>query len=120
MGQETFKAFLKKMMSKSLFNSYISALTAARSLLLGKEISFEHPYSWLSVFEEDDLQEFINELNEAFRLINSSNMAWDMIKALIHEWHESAIAYSSTELAAAFSGETDEVPLTLPTVGSGI
>jgi hypothetical protein len=37
MGQETFKAFLKKMMSKSFFNSYISANTAAFSLLLGKK-----------------------------------------------------------------------------------
>jgi hypothetical protein len=37
-----------------------------------------------------------------------------MIDAIIHEWHESGLAYSSRELAAAFSAETDEVPLTKP------
>ncbi|MHC5831090.1 MAG: hypothetical protein ACYT04_87800, partial [Nostoc sp.] len=50
--------------SKAVFE----ALTVAFSLLLGKEIGFEHPYGWLSVFEEDDLQDFIKELSEAFRL----------------------------------------------------
>jgi hypothetical protein len=87
--------------SKAVFE----ALTVAFSLLLGKEIGFEHPYGWLSVFEEDDLQEFIKELSEAFRLIDSSSTAWEMIDALIHEWHESGIAIASSELAAAFSAE---------------
>ncbi|MBE9208162.1 hypothetical protein IQ244_16825 [Nostoc sp. LEGE 06077] len=94
------------------------ALTVAFSLLLGKEIGFEHPYRWLSVFDSDDLQEFIKELSEAFRLIDSSTTAWKMIEVLIHEWHESAIAISSPELAAAFSTETDEVALTKPSVHS--
>ncbi|MBD2300550.1 hypothetical protein [Nostoc sp. FACHB-190] len=93
-------------------------LTVAFSLLLGKEIGFEHPYGWLSVFDADDLQEFIKELSEAFRLIDSSTTAWEMIEALIHEWHESAIAIFSPELAAAFSAETDEIPLTKPSAHS--
>lgn len=102
--------------SKAVFE----VLTVAFSLLLGKEIGFEHPYGWLSVFEEDDLQEFIKELSEAFRLIDSSTTAWEMINAIIHEWHESAIAIASPELAAAFSAETDEVPLTKPAAGSAV
>jgi hypothetical protein len=96
--------------SKAVFE----ALTVAFSLLLGKEIGFEHPYGWLSAFEKDDLQDFIKELSEAFRLIDSSTTAWEMIDALIHEWHSSAIAAASPELAAAFSAETDEVPLKSP------
>ncbi|RAM50519.1 MAG: hypothetical protein C6Y22_16605 [Hapalosiphonaceae cyanobacterium JJU2] len=102
--------------SKAVFE----ALTVAFSLLLGKEISFEHPYGWLSVFDADELQEFIKELSEAFRLIDSSTTAWEMIDAIIYEWHESAIAIASPELAAAFSGETDEVPLTKPSPGSAV
>jgi hypothetical protein len=66
------------------------------------------------VFDSDELQEFIKELSETFRLIYSSTTAWEIIDALIHEWHESAIAYSNPELAVAFSAETDEVPLTKP------
>ncbi len=41
-----------------------------------------------------------------------------MIEAIIHEWLESAIAIASPELAAAFSAETDEVPLTVPSARS--
>lgn len=100
--------------SKAVFE----ALTIAFSLLLGKEIGFEHPYGWLSVFDSDNLQEFINELSEAFRLIDASSTAWEMIDALIHEWHESAIAITSPELAEAFSAETDEVSLKSPSAQS--
>lgn len=60
---------------------------------------FEHPYGWLSVFEKDDLQDFIKELSEAFRLIDSSTTAWEIIGAIIHEWHKSAVAIASPELA---------------------
>ncbi|GAB1540788.1 hypothetical protein NUACC21_34570 [Scytonema sp. NUACC21] len=42
-------------------------------------------------------------------MIDSSSTAWDMIDALIHEWHESAIAIVNPELTAAFRAETDEV-----------
>ncbi|MBR8838891.1 MAG: hypothetical protein DSM106950_34040 [Stigonema ocellatum SAG 48.90 = DSM 106950] len=102
--------------SKTVFE----ALTVAFSLLLGEKIGYEHPYGWLSVFESDDLQEFIKELSQAFRLIDSSTTAWEMIDALIHEWHESAIAIASPELAAAFSAETDEVPLTKPSASCAV
>ncbi|MEH2386495.1 MAG: hypothetical protein V7K14_12115 [Nostoc sp.] len=104
--------FLMKAATQS--KAVFQALTVAFSLLLGKEIGFEHPYGWLSVFDSDDLQGFINELSEAFRLIDSSPTAWEMIDALIHEWHESALAIVSPELATAFSAETDEVPLNSP------
>lgn len=96
--------------SKTVFE----LLTVAFSLLLGKEIGFENPYGWLRVFDSDDLQDFIKEVSEAFRLIDSSSTTWNMIDAIIHEWHESAIAIASPELAAAFSDEIDEVPLTQP------
>ncbi|WP_225225312.1 hypothetical protein [Komarekiella delphini-convector] len=40
--------------------------------------------------------------------------AWDLIDAIIHEWHESAIAITSPDLTAAFNDEADEVFLTQP------
>ncbi len=110
--------FLVKVATQS--KAVFEALTVAFSLLLGKEIGFEHPYGWLSIFDSDDLQDFIKELSEAFRLVDSSSTGWDLIEAIIHEWHESAIAITSPELAAAFSSETDEVPLTNPFKKSGI
>ncbi|MBE9214116.1 hypothetical protein IQ247_15820 [Plectonema cf. radiosum LEGE 06105] len=102
--------------SKAVFE----ALTVAFSLLLGKEIGFEYPYGWLRVFDSDELQEFIKQLSEAFRLIDSSTTAWEIIDGIIHEWHESAIAISSAELAAAFNAETDEVPLTKPSTQNAL
>ncbi|MEH2304344.1 MAG: hypothetical protein V7L06_03375 [Nostoc sp.] len=41
-----------------------------------------------------------------------------MIDALIHEWHSSAIAIASPELATAFSAKTDELPLKSPSARS--
>lgn len=38
-----------------------------------------------------------------------------MFEALIHEWHEIALAIDSPELDLAFSDKLDEVPLTQPT-----
>ncbi|MFN7413989.1 MAG: hypothetical protein ACK5RT_08790 [Dolichospermum sp.] len=58
-------------------------------------------------------------MSEAFRLTDTSNQAWDLIDAIIHEWKESAIAISSPELAAAFNDETEEIPLTPPINKSG-
>ncbi|MHC5720794.1 MAG: hypothetical protein ACYTX0_54440, partial [Nostoc sp.] len=60
------------------------------------------------------------ELSEAFRLIDSSTTAWEIIDAIIHEWHESAVAIASPELAAAFSAETDEVPLKSPSAQNAV
>ena len=85
--------------SKAVFE----VLSVAFGLLLGQKIGDEHPYGWLSVFDADELQEFIKEVSEAFRLTDTFNEAWDLIDAIIYEWHESAIAISSPELAAAFN-----------------
>ena len=84
--------------SKAVFE----VLSVAFRLLLGQKIGYEHPYGWLSVFDADELQDFIKEVSEAFRLTDTSNEAWDLIDATIHEWHESSISISSPELAAAF------------------
>ncbi|BAZ84779.1 hypothetical protein [Dolichospermum compactum] len=101
--------------SKAVFE----VLSVAFRLLLGQEIGYEHPYGWLRVFDADELQDFIKEVSEAFRLTDTSNQAWDLIDAIIYEWKESSIAILSPELAAAFNDETDEIPLTSPINKSG-
>jgi hypothetical protein len=111
-------AYLVKGITQS--KAVIEMLSVAFSLRLGKEIGSEHPYGWLRVFDVDDLQDLIKEVTEAFCLTDISNNAWDLIDAIIHEWHESAIAISSPELAAAFSAETDEVPLTKPSTHGAV
>lgn len=111
-------AYLVKAVKHS--DSLFESLTVAILLLTGKEIGYEHPFGWLSVFDSDDLQEFIKEVTTAYRLINCQTRSWDNIGAIIHEWHESAIAIQSTELAIAFSDEFDEVPLTNPSTQNAV
>ena len=88
---------------------------AAYRLRLGEQIGSENIYGWLKVFDKDELSELIVEIEKDYRLAESEPAAWDRIEATIYEWHESAIAISSPEVAAAFSDEIDEVLLTKPT-----
>lgn len=98
-----------------LTNTLFEVLNVAYRLRLREQIGTEHPYGWLNVFDTDELSELIEEVISAFRMTDSDPGAWDTLDAVIHEWHESAIAIQSHELAEAFSDEHDEVPLTQPT-----
>jgi len=109
-------AYLVKGVTQS--KAVFEVLSVAFNLLLGKEIGSEHPYGWLRVFDADDLQDLIKEVSEAFRLTDVSNNAWDLIDAIIHEWHESAMAITSPDLAEAFNDYTDEILLTQPSAKS--
>jgi hypothetical protein len=111
-------AYLVKGITQS--KAVFEVLSVAFRLLLGEKIGYEHPYGWLGVFDADELQEFIQEVSEAFRLTETSHQAWDMIDAIIYEWHQSSIAISSPELAAAFEDESDETQLTPPINKNGV
>ncbi len=96
-------------------NIVFEVLNVAYRLRLGEQIGTEHPYGWLNVFDTDELNELIEEVISAFRRTESDSGAWDTLNAVIHEWHESAIAIQSHELKNAFSDKDDEVLLTQPT-----
>lgn len=82
-------------------------------LRLEVNIGSEHPMRWLIAFDSDELGELSGEIFEAFRQgVDSRN--WAFLKAVIHEWHESAIAINSPDLAEAFASQDDEAPLTQP------
>jgi hypothetical protein len=106
-------AFLVKGVRQS--RNVIEILSTAFRLLRGENISSENPCAWLKVFDLDEIGELIAELTRAFEMIESSSInAWDLIESIIYEWHESAIAISSPELANALNDETDEILLTPP------
>ncbi len=87
-------------------------INVAYRLCLKEQIVDEHPYGWLKVFDSQELGELIAELENVFRLVGVEAGAIERLDVLIHEWHESALAIYSPELAAAFSDEVDEVLLT--------
>lgn len=81
----------------------------------GEKVGSEHPYGWLAVFDAEELNELNVEIRSAVRHCSDAGN-WDLLDAVIHEWRESAIAIESSELAAAFNDEINQVPLTQPTV----
>jgi hypothetical protein len=87
----------------------IELLSTAFRLLLEQKVGAEHPYSWLGVFDADELNEFIDELMSVYRSVDLYEKAWDELDAIIHEWHESALAISNSELQAAFRQKNDEI-----------
>jgi len=104
--------------TKAKFNQdFVETLVAITVLLTGQKLGFENPYGWLSVFDREELHDFIQEVMEAYRLTDCTKELPNTVNAIIHEWHESAIAIASPELAAAFSDddESAELPLTEPT-----
>lgn len=94
----------------------LDVLFATLPLLCNNKVELENPYSWLNAFDADDLHEFIQEILSAYRSSDNSDEALDEVKAIIHEWHESAIAIGSADLAEAFNDDSDsgEIPLTSP------
>ena len=93
----------------------VEVINVAFRLRLGENISSEHPYGWLKVFDTEELAELNTEILSAFHHgVDAGN--WDILEAVIHEWHESARAICCPELAAAFSDEIDYVPLTQPSL----
>lgn len=92
----------------------IEILSTAYRLLLGREVGCEHSFYWLKVFDQGELQEFIDEIQKTYYSATLCARRWDELDATIHEWHESALAIASPEVAIAFSDKFDEVPLTQP------
>jgi prevent-host-death family protein len=84
--------------------------------LANAQIPTGHSFEWLNAFDIDELRTLLNEVHASFRRAADGEIAWDDFDAVVHEWHESAIAIRSDALAAAFSGPSEEVRLTQPSL----
>lgn len=90
-------------------------LTCAAFLLLhGGDIDATHPFGWLQAFDADELQELVAEVISAYRKAEFAAEYREELRAVIHEWHESAIAIQSDDLAEAWKSPAEEVPLIQP------
>lgn len=99
--------------ASALTKIVVEIINIAHLLRTKQIVGTENPYCWLSVFDAEELDELVAELVVVFRQC-SNTAEWEMLDAVIHEWHESAIAICSSDLKRAFSSELDEVPLTQP------
>lgn len=80
----------------------------------GTPVPVGHPFEWLNAFDMEELMALLTEVYGAYCHAMDADASWDNFTAVLHEWHESAIALRSETLAAAFSAPADEVPLTQP------
>ena len=65
-------------------------------LIHSKSLEPDHPYEWLRVFDEADHSQFIHELvNALYKQDNIDDSDGLTVEAIIHEWHESALAVMS-------------------------
>jgi len=92
----------------------VTAISTYR--LAGEQIPVGHTFEWLNAFDIDEIRTLQAEVHLAFRRAADAETSWDDFAAVLHEWHESAIAIRSDALAAAFTGPKEEVPLTQPTL----
>jgi len=84
--------------------------------LANEQIPIGHAFEWLNAFDTDELKALLSEVHLSFRRAADAEISWDDFEAVVHEWHESAIAARSAVLASAFSAPNEEVPLTQPTL----
>jgi len=90
----------------------VAAISTYR--LVGSDIPIGHAFEWLNAFDLDEIKALQAEVHMSFRRAADAEISWDGFEAVLHEWHESAIAIRSDRLAAAFSGPGEEVQLTKP------
>jgi hypothetical protein len=83
----------------------VETMSEAQSVLSGGRASL--PYSWLEIFDKDDLRKLCSEILEATRKATMGMLDWGEVEAIMHEWRESA-------LGAIFTEEADECPLPHP------
>lgn len=86
---------------------------------VGMEVPTESPFEWLNAFDAEEALDLLAEANQTFHRALAREASWDDFDAVLHEWHESAIAVRSESLAEAFLAESKEVPLTPPILTAG-
>lgn len=92
----------------------LDVLHAAFQALSGDSLTVDSHYGWLSAFDSDEIRDLVSEVFGAFRKAPLIENGWEELEAIIHEWHESAVAVLSDDLNDAFSNESNEVLLSPP------
>lgn len=96
--------------TKNIFEILNAAFLLSHNNILGDE----NAYNWLKAFDKEEVQELVTEVSEAYRKAAHTTNGWEDLDAIIHEWHESAIAILSDDLKEAWQAPTNEEPLTIP------
>lgn len=111
-------ALLRREQAAKLFRTVnrisiaVDLLSEANAVISGERTS--EPFSWLEIYEKDDLQKLCSEVLSATRRAAAIG-DWGQVEALIHEWYESALVAKNGMLdAAMYAEEAEEIPLPHP------
>lgn len=97
----------------TLFTDVMHAIQLART---DASLSTEHPFHWLTAFDDDDLVEMEHELLTCLASVVHKEDV-EAVESAVYEWRASARVIQSGVLADAFTAESDPVPLTPPPDG---
>lgn len=98
-----------------LFNQVMHAIQRVRA---EKTLAEEHPYHWITAFDDDDLTELELELlNSLGSVLHKKDV--EAVESTVYEWKASARVIQTNLLADAMDDESNPVPLTPPPVGEG-
>lgn len=92
---------------------FTDAMTVVGKVRQKQLLGDDHPLRWLNTFDEEELQDFVEDLVRAMSQVVHSEDA-EAVESVIYEWHQSSIVLESEALAAALTDEYDPVPLTPP------
>ena len=106
-------ALLRREQLRDLLFVLESSKTAIRTLLEVNSAAsgptlIAREFSWLGVYEKDDLERFARELLAAIGLVVSDQKNPQSLELLIHEWHESALAMQSGVVDEAMHSDPEE------------
>ena len=88
-------------------------LSEAHRALIGESVAPQ--FSWLKIYDKDDLQRLFSEVFSAVGKATSGAGDWNEVQAVIHEWKESALVAESGVLDdAVFRDAVEEIPLCHP------
>ena len=75
---------------------------------------FDHPYHWLSQFDQDDWLKLSSGVLAALASLIHGDNNEDAVEVVLHEWHESALVAMTGALDEAMASKRDLAPLAKP------
>jgi len=93
----------------SISKSWLVQLSAIVKFAVEKSMGVTNPnpslpskFSWLSLFDIEDLREFVDELSSTIQRVVQGLRPWDDVNTVVEEWRRSAIVLSDEDLTRRF------------------
>ena len=97
------EAWLDAMMAKAWLSTLSAVVKYATGRILKDEsLICPSDFSWLQLYDTDDVRAFIDELSGAINSVANRRLTWDDVDAIVEEWSRSAALLEHQELVDRF------------------